>query len=281
MGMTFNGKKSISLDTLSFVKPFTGISNFGNQHKGNPVFLEGLSRKQGVLVVRYKEPYHRICHQIKFVFKCLNSSAMSIYKLAKLKGIEVVEFSTIPCTFKEAELIMKRLREDLKKKPVDDHLSLLGDWFINPTPETFPSLESFQTSRPFVDFGKFKKFSLLQYRFVSGLYLIYEHTVQTGEKSLVYVGKSVSVLSDRMRAKFYPNPHLHYREIEGVREYLIVPVEVSPRTIRRKEDFASLIDKYESILINVLRPRDNKLGNPDYFADGWKPIVNDSKEMPF
>lgn len=281
MGVVVSRKESISLNTLSFVKPFTHLCKGPGRYTGKPVLMEGFSKKSGVLITRFRNTNGVLSYQVKFHSFSVAQSASRIYQLLIKKGITEIEFCPIACSIRKAELLIAKIQQEFSAQPLDTHLEKVRSWFLNPIAENFP-FEQLHFRRPFLDFGTFKKNSFIDYSCISGVYLIREHRVSENSFVTVYVGKSTSVLGSRIRNKFYPNPHLFYKEIEGELEYHIVPIEISPRTVSRKEDHVKLLEQYESTLIQVLRPRDNKLGNPDYFVaeSKWVPIDN-GEEMPF
>ncbi len=274
-------KKSISLDTLSFVKPFSHLCKGPGRYTGKPVLIEGFSKRPGVLITRFRNTNGVVSYQVKFHSFSVAQSASRIYQLLLKKGITEIEFCPIACSTKQAALFITRIQKQLRTQPLDTHLEKVRNWFRDPQAENFP-FEQLHFRRPFLDFGTFKKTSFIDYSRTSGVYLIREYRVLENSFVTVYVGKSTSVLGSRIRNKFYSNPHLFYKDIEGELEYHIFAIEISPLTVSRREDHIKLLEQYESVLIKVLRPRDNKLGNPDYFIpeSKWIPI-DDGEEMPF
>lgn len=249
----------ISFKTLQFVKPFTETVECNNQHKGQKIFLKGIARESGILVVRYVDTIGVVRYNFKAIEYCLINAARRVFEILTEKKFQKIEFALLPLVKKDQRTVLQILQDEYIGIPRDTNFEVLKPWLLDGCVKRIPfNLLSFR--RPFMQYNGHLRFSSYDYTNRGGLYAVLERHVRRNKIINVYVGKSDDVLANRMRSKFYPNPHLYYQEIPGVLEYYIVPIEIQRSMIPQGEVYEDILLAYEKKLINFLKPRDNKMG---------------------
>lgn len=261
---------SISFNSLVFIGPFSELGSSVNQYDGKPVLLRGVGNKPGILVVRYVDLIGVPRYDLKSIEYCLGNAARRVYQILLDRGVEKIEFAVIPTEIKYHTKILRKLRSEYSNSRLDFHFEMIKSWLDGRSYKNFP-IDSLVYRRPFMDHNTLSRFSFYDYKKRSGLYIIREKSVKDNVLCTVYVGKSDTVLPSRIRSKFYPNPHLYYKEIPGILEYYISVVEIPKKNLLKGKS----LKEYEDILVGILRPRDNRMikGEPNQTIDvGYKPI---------
>ena len=275
--------KSISFKSLQFVKPFSEITEYGNQHKGQLAFLKGATKVPGILITKYCDLNNLTRYKFSSTSLSLNTTASSVYKLLRKRKATEIEFALIPAEKNVHRRVVRLLKKEYLQTPLDSHYNILKPWLEEERTDSLP-IEQLKFRRPFTCVDGLKPYSSFNgYEGRGGIYIIRETLVAQNITQNVYVGKSFSVLRCRIKDKFYPNPHLYYREIPGVREYHISVIEIQGNMIPRRKSFTKTLVGYENVLISLLDPRDNKLGrvvNNSLPVSGYVPI-HKGKGMPF
>lgn len=249
----------ISFKTLQFVKPFTEIVECNNQHKGQKIFLKGIVKESGILVVRYVDTIGVVRYNFKAIEYCLINAARRVFEILTEKKFQKIEFALLPLIKRDHCAVLRALQNEYANVVQDTNFEVLKPWLVEGCVKRIPlNLLSFR--RPFMPYNGHLRFSSYDYRNRGGLYVVIERHVRRNKIINAYVGKSDDVLASRMRSKFYLNPHLYYQEIPGVLEYYIAPIEIQRSMIPQGEVYEDALLVYEKRLINLLKPRDNKMG---------------------
>lgn len=272
---------SISFQSLTFATPFSTTSKRNNQYKGQDLFLEGVAHESGILVVRYINSAGILRYNFKSIDYCLVNAARRVYEILTAQNAAQIAFSLIPMVKKDRSHVLDQLKKEYANLPLDNHFGLLKPW-IDGVNTSEPPVDILQYRRPFMQHNCAFRFSFHDYTGRGGLYFIREKNIAEGTCVNAYLGKSTHVLPSRIRNKFYPNPHLYYREIPGVLEYYIAAIEIQPSMLEYGIDYQSVLKKFEDKLIEVFDTRDNKLGRKVAINiktnDGYQPVLGDDEE---
>lgn len=273
---------SISFETLQFIEPFSTQSTFSNQYKGQQVFLEGATKKPGIIVTRYIDYVGIMRYNFNTVEACLNSGAKSIYNSLLKNKVKKVEFALVPTQKKNHSRMYNLLKRQYSRIRRDRHFEIVKPWLEGERSDNFPFNE-LTWRRPFIEFEGHRRSSFGDYANRDGWYLIREFLPLENKMINVYVGKSINIISDRIRNKFYPNRHIYYEEIPGEREYHITVIEVQKSILSRNIVYKDFIKRCEDTLIAILDPRDNTKGKIVTSSEEWyegEPVKNWEEKFP-
>lgn len=248
-----NGVTSQLFEKLVFVKPF---------EKGTVEF-EGVRRKPGVLVVRYKNgtPFPRI--RIGKALTCMYLGAHSSLKTISENGGKEISFS-----FNPVKKVEEKELENLKK---NIWMSYLCKSLTNPEDflrldnllkeETLNEFLDSLTYRPayyFDEFGTIRS-TFQDYADRTGWYVFKE------EGKVVRVGQAIGTLPKRTLFYFSASTerkgNTYYNPRSGLM-YELAFIELPLSLCASFSELKQKVDSFEDRMIKLIKPRDNQKGKP-------------------